>query len=69
MFTLLSHGSDVTEDIHSTMFWLVEEQTREDEDESLRCMMCAFGLGIGEFFACKSMMRFKVKKGLIKLTI
>jgi hypothetical protein len=26
----------VTEDIHSTMFWLVEEQTREDEDESLR---------------------------------
>ena len=32
-------------------------------------MMCAFGLGIGEFFACKSMMRFKVKKGLIKLTI
>jgi hypothetical protein len=32
-------------------------------------MMCAFGLGIGDFFACKSMMRFKVKKGLIKLTI
>ena len=32
-------------------------------------MMCAFGLGIGEFFACKSMMRFKVKKGLIKLMI
>jgi len=28
-------------------------------------MMCAFGLGIGEFFACKSMMRFKVKKGLL----
>ena len=36
MFTLLSHGSDVTEDIHSTMFWFVKEQTRADEDKSLR---------------------------------